>query len=145
SRYVKHTADTTILEENIKFIEGRLLNPGEDSNYEMPGISEQTVSLYEHCKLAVQHGLHFGSHGLPLIGSGDWNDGMDKVGHEGRGESVWLAFFLFDILNRFQELSRSRKDLDFAELCEKESFLLKKNIELNAWDGNWYLRAFFDD
>jgi cyclic beta-1,2-glucan synthetase len=145
SRYVKHTADTTVLEENIKFIEGRLLNPGEDSVYEMPGISEQAVSLYEHCKLAVQHGLHFGSHGLPLIGSGDWNDGMDKVGHEGKGESVWLAFFLFDVLTRFQELAHSKKDLEFAERCKKESVQLKKNIELNSWDGNWYMRAFFDN
>jgi cellobiose phosphorylase len=145
SRYVKHTGDENVLDENIKFIEGRLLNPGEDSNYELPLISEQAVSLYEHCRLSIQHGLHFGSHGLPLMGSGDWNDGMDKVGNEGRGESVWLAFFLFDVLTRFQELSRSRKDLEFADLCQKESIQLKKNIELNAWDGNWYLRAFFDD
>src|SRR5580692_2906971 len=70
---------------------------------------------------------------------------MDKVGNEGKGESVWLAFFLYDVLTRFQELARSRKDVDFADRCQKESFQLKKNIELNSWDGNWYLRAFFDD
>jgi cellobiose phosphorylase len=145
SRYVKHTGDESILDEKIKFIEGRLLNPGEDSCYELPLISEQAVSLYEHCRLSVQHGLNYGSHGLPLMGSGDWNDGMDKVGNEGRGESVWLGFFLYDILTRFQELSRARKDLEFADLCIKESFQLKKNIELHSWDGNWYLRAFFDD
>jgi cyclic beta-1,2-glucan synthetase len=145
SRYVKHTGDHAILDENLKFIEGRLLNPGEESNYELPGISEQSVSLYEHCRLSIQHGLHFGSHGLPLIGSGDWNDGMDKVGNEGRGESVWLAFFLYDVLTRFQEVANSRKDLDFANRCQKESFQLKKNIELNSWDGSWYLRAYFDD
>jgi len=145
SRYVKHTGDNAILEESVKFIEGRLLNPGEDSCYELPGISEQGVSLYEHCKLSIQHGLRYGSHGLPLMGSGDWNDGMDKVGHEGKGESVWLAFFLFDVLTRFQELAHSRKDIEFTDRCQKESFQIKKNIELNSWDGNWYLRAFFDD
>ncbi|HEY4936691.1 MAG TPA: cyclic beta 1-2 glucan synthetase, partial [Puia sp.] len=90
-------------------------------------------------------GLRIGAHGLPLMGSGDWNDGMDKVGNEGRGESVWLAFFLYDVLDRFQELARSRKDIEFADRCKKESFQLKKNIELSSWDGNWYLRAFFDD
>jgi cyclic beta-1,2-glucan synthetase len=111
----------------------------------LPAISNQSQSLYEHCRLSIQHGLHFGSHGLPLIGSGDWNDGMDKVGNEGRGESVWLAFFLYDVLIRFQEVAHSRKDLEFAEKLQKESIQLKKNIELNAWDGSWYLRAFFDD
>ncbi len=145
SRYVKHTGDESILDENIKFIEGRILNPGEESNYEMPGVSEQAASLYEHCMRAIQHGLRYGSHGLPLMGSGDWNDGMDKVGNEGKGESVWLAFFLYDVLTRFQILSRARKDMDFADRCQKEATQLKKNIEANAWDGSWYLRAYFDD
>ncbi len=145
SRYVKHTGDLSILDEKVKFIEGRILNPGEDSCYELPGISDKAVSLYAHCMLSIQHGLRFGSHGLPLIGSGDWNDGMDKVGNEGKGESVWLAFFLYDVLVRFEELARSRRDLEFANRCQKESVQLKKNIELNSWDGNWYLRAFFDD
>jgi cyclic beta-1,2-glucan synthetase len=145
SRYVQQTGDDAILDEKIRFIEGRLLNPGEDSYYELPGISEQSDSLYQHCVLSVQHGFRYGAHGLPLMGSGDWNDGMDKVGNEGRGESVWLAFFLYEILERFRELAHSRKDLEFADRCKKESFQLKKNIELNGWDGNWYLRAFFDD
>jgi cyclic beta-1,2-glucan synthetase len=145
SRYVMHTGDENILTENIKFVEGRLLNPGEDSNYELPGISEHSVSLYEHCKLSIRHGLHYGAHSLPLIGSGDWNDGMDKVGNEGKGESVWLAFFLYDVLTRFQTITAIRKDRDFTAVCEKESAQLKKSIETNAWDGNWYLRAFFDD
>jgi cellobiose phosphorylase len=145
SRYVKHTGDETILDEDVKFIEGRLLNPGEESNYDLPTISNQSQNLYEHCKLSIQHGLHYGAHGLPLIGSGDWNDGMDKVGNEGRGESVWLAFFLFDVLSRFEEVARSRKDLELAEQLHRESTKLRKNIELNGWDGSWYLRAFFDD
>ena len=145
SRYVKHTGDNTILDEPVKFIEGRLLNPGEDSCYELPGISEQALPLYDHCVLAIRHGMHYGAHGLPLMGSGDWNDGMDKVGHEGKGESVWLAFFLFDVFTRFQPLARARKDMEFADACQRESKQLKKNIEQHAWDGNWYLRAFFDD
>ena len=145
SRYVKHTGDETILDEPVKFVEGRLLNPGEESCYELPGISEQAASLYEHCVRSIRHGMHYGANGLPLMGSGDWNDGMDKVGHEGKGESVWLAFFFFDVLNRFQFLARARKDMEFAESCVKETRMLKKNIEQNAWDGNWYLRAFFDD
>ena len=145
SRYVKLTGDLSILDEKVRFIEGRLLNPGEDSYYELPGISNQAESIYEHCSLSIQHGFRYGAHGLPLMGSGDWNDGMDKVGSEGRGESVWLAFFLYDVLERFQELAAFRKDHVFADRCKKESFQLKKNIELNGWDGNWYLRAFFDD
>jgi len=142
---VKHTGDETILDEPVKFIEGRLLNSGEESCYELPGISEQATSLYDHCVRSIRHGMHYGAHGLPLMGSGDWNDGMDKVGNEGKGESVWLAFFFFDVLNRFQLLARARKDLEFAESCMKETRMLKKNIEQNAWDGNWYMRAFFDD
>ena len=145
SRYVKHTGDEAILDEPVKFIEGRLLNPGEESCYDLPGISEQAQSLYEHCIRSIRRAMHYGAHGLPLMGSGDWNDGMDKVGHEGKGESVWLAFFLFDVLSRFQLVARSRKDLDFAESCVKEARMLKKNIEQNAWDGSWYMRAFFDD
>jgi cyclic beta-1,2-glucan synthetase len=145
SRYVKHTGDQSVLDESARFIEGRLLNPGEDSNYELPGISDQSASVYEHCLRSIQHGLRFGAHGLPLIGSGDWNDGMDKVGNEGKGESVWLAFFLYDVLTRFHYLARARKDIEFANRCQKESVQLKKNIELNGWDEEWYLRAFFDD
>jgi cyclic beta-1,2-glucan synthetase len=145
SRYVKHSGDHSILEENIKYIDGRQLNAGEDSSYELPGISERSGSLYEHCVAAINHGMRNGIHGLPLMGSGDWNDGMDKVGHEGKGESIWLAFFLFDVLVRFREIAELRKDAEFARRCLKESGQLRKNIELHGWDGEWYLRAYFDD
>ena len=91
-----------------------------------PGISEQAASLYEHCMRSIQHGLRYGSHGLPLIGSGDWNDGMDKVGNEGRGESVWLAFFLYDVLTRFQILSRARKDHGFCRPLPEGSHATQK-------------------
>jgi cellobiose phosphorylase len=145
SRYVKHTGDVTVLDESVKFIEARTLNPGEESSYELPSISNHSQNLYEHCKLSIQHGLHFGLHGLPLIGSGDWNDGMDKVGNEGKGESVWLAFFLYNVLSLFLDVAHDRKDTVFADRLQKESAQLKKNIELHCWDGDWYLRAFFDD
>jgi len=145
SRYVRHTGDESILDEKIRFIEGRLLNPGEDSNYELPVVTEYAGTLYEHCELSVRHGIRYGTHGLPLMGSGDWNDGMDKVGHEGKGESVWLAFFFYDVLMKFQQVAKLRKDEELVSVCEKEAQQLRKNIELNGWDGNWYLRAFFDD
>ena len=89
--------------------------------------------------------LRFGEHGLPLMGSGDWNDGMNLVGFHGRGESVWLAFFLYDVLMQFSALARRRADIPFAERCEEEAGVLRKNIEQHGWDGKWYLRAFFDD
>ncbi|MEO7210947.1 MAG: cyclic beta 1-2 glucan synthetase, partial [Chitinophagaceae bacterium] len=98
-----------------------------------------------HCKLALKHGLRFGVHGLPLMGSGDWNDGMDRVGIEGKGESVWLAFFLYDNLTSFAKIAKAQKDEDFAEECLEQAKKLKQNISKNAWDGEWYRRAYFDD
>jgi cellobiose phosphorylase len=145
ARYIETTGDVNILDEQIRFLEGRLLNPGEESYYDLPGISENTASLYEHCKLAIQNGLKFGAHGLPLIGSGDWNDGMDKVGAHGKGESVWLAFFLYDVLVRFENIAGLRSDEAFIELCKTEAEKLKKQIHSEAWDGQWFKRAFFDD
>ncbi|MFI5124380.1 MAG: GH36-type glycosyl hydrolase domain-containing protein [Chitinophagales bacterium] len=145
ARYIRHTGDESILDEQSRFIEGRTLNPGEESYYELPAVSEQSASLYEHCVRSVKHGLRFGEHGLPLMGSGDWNDGMDKVGIEGKGESVWLAFFLYDVLNRFEEVARIKKDPEFASFCKKEARLLSANINSNSWDGAWFRRAYFDD
>jgi cyclic beta-1,2-glucan synthetase len=117
----------------------------EDSYYDLPGRSEEKTSLYDHCVRAIARGLRFGEHGLPLIGSGDWNDGMNIVGKDGKGESVWLAFFLYEVLKRFIAVARMRGDLPFAERCEREAVTLSRNIEENGWDGEWYLRAFFDD
>jgi cellobiose phosphorylase len=143
--YVAHVADTGVLDEIIPFIEGRPVKPEEDSYYDLPNRSEESATLYQHCVRAIVHGLNFGVHGLPLIGCGDWNDGMNMVGKEGRGESVWLAFFLFDVLNQFATLARSRNDLAFAERCITQASQLQENIELHAWDGLWYLRAWFDN
>jgi cellobiose phosphorylase len=145
SRYVAATGDTHLLEEPIHFLEGRLLNADEESYYDLPIKSDQSSTLYEHCVKAIEHGFRFGANGLPLIGSGDWNDGMDKVGEHGKGESVWLAFFFYDILIRFIEVANLKNDTVFAEKCRQQAERLRNNINQHAWDGEWYRRAYFDD
>ena len=145
ARYVLHTGDMTILDQPVAFLEGRLLNVGEESYYDLPIQSHESADLYQHCIKAIENGLRFGVHGLPLMGSGDWNDGMDKVGEHGQGESVWLAFFFYDVLLRFSEVAQLRGDMDFHKKCTHQASLLQTNIEANAWDGNWYRRAYFDD
>ncbi|HTV49120.1 MAG TPA: glucoamylase family protein [Phycisphaerae bacterium] len=143
--YVAATSDTGVLDEQIGFLDGRPLNNGEESYYDLPGRAGVSGTLYDHCVRAVKNGLKFGDHGLPLMGSGDWNDGMNLVGHEGRGESVWLAFFLHEVLTQFAGLARRRGDSAFAELCAMQARQLADNIESHAWDGRWYRRAYFDD
>jgi cellobiose phosphorylase len=145
SRYVLHTGDTGVLDESLPFVTGRPVNTEEDSYYDLPGRSEETASLYDHCVRAILRGLAVGPHDLPLIGSGDWNDGMNMVGIRGKGESVWLAFFLYDVLTRFTEVARGRGDHPFAERCQGEAAQLRRNVERNGWDGEWYRRAYFDD
>lgn len=144
-RYVTTVKDTGILNEIIPFLEGRELQPGEESYYDMPLISDETATLYEHCVRSIRYGLKFGSHGLPLMGCGDWNDGMNRVGIEGKGESVWLAFFLYDVLMKFADIAMLYNDSGFAAYCREQAVLLQENIRAHAWDGNWYRRAYFDD
>ena len=144
-RYVSCSGDTNVLNEKISFLEGRTLKLEEESWYDLPKRSEETGTLYEHCVRAIEHGLTFGKHGLPLMGGGDWNDGMNLVGKEGRGESVWLAFFLYDVLRRFAELARENRDIAFADRCMAQAQQLQSNIEQHAWDGRWYRRAYFDN
>jgi len=144
-RYVLSTGDAGVLDELIPFLEGRAVNPEEDSYYDLPGRSVESASLYQHGVRAILRGLSFGERGLPLIGSGDWNDGMNIVGAQGKGESVWLGFFLYEVLMRFTEVARMRSDTSFAERCQIEAAQLRQNIERNGWDGEWYRRAYFDD
>jgi len=144
-RYVLATGDTGVLDESVHFLEGRELNPEEEAYYDQPQRSAEAASLYEHCVRAIKHGLQFGEHQLPLMGCGDWNDGMNLVGCAGKGESVWLAWFLYENLQLFADLAHGRGDQAFSEACNGQASLLRNNIEVHAWDGSWYRRAYFDD
>jgi cyclic beta-1,2-glucan glucanotransferase len=144
-RYVVATGDAAVLDEPSHYLVGRAVAAEEDSYYDLPERSEEAGTLYEHCEQAILRGLRFGEHGLPLMGSGDWNDGMNLVGEGGKGESVWLGFFLYEVLTRFGELARQRGDALFAERCAREAAQVRGNLEQHGWDGAWYRRAYFDD
>ncbi len=144
-RYVVKTGDVGVLGESIPFLEGRPVNAEDDSYYDLPGRSGTAATLYQHCVRAILRGLRFGEHGLPLMGSGDWNDVMNLVGIQGRGESVWLGFFLYDTLVRFGKVASLNNDAAFADRCRAEADQLRRNIEQHGWDGEWYRRAYFDD
>ena len=145
ARYVNATGDSGVLEESIHFLEGRPVNPGDDSYYDLPRRSAESASVYEHCVRAIEHGLQYGAHGLPLMGSGDWNDGMNLVGIKGTGESVWLGFFLCAVLTQFAELARGKGDSAFADRCAAEGVKLRHNLELHGWDGGGIGARIFDD
>jgi len=144
-RYVAATGDTGVWAERIAFLDARPVRAEEESYYDLPHVSDDIGTLYDHCMRAIKHGLRFGSHGLPLMGCGDWNDGMNLVGAQGNGESVWLGFFLYDVLNSFAAHAREQADTAFAETCVTEASELRQRIEANAWDGDWYRRAYFDN
>ena len=140
AHYITVTADVSVLDEVMPFLEMRPLEPTEHEIYDLPSTSSQSASLFEHCARAIDRSLTAGAHGLPLMGSGDWNDGMNRVGHEGRGESVWLGWFLYTVLNEFAAIAARRKDSSHASRWRAEAARLKGALEL-AWDGEWYRRA----
>jgi cellobiose phosphorylase len=145
-RYVLCTGDTGVLDEAVAYLAGRPLDPADESYYDLPGRSEETESLYQHCVRAIRRGLgRIGARGLPLMGSGDWNDGMNRVGIHGQGESVWLGFFLCEVLRQFGALARRQGDAAFGEVCAAEGLRLSEHLDRHAWDGGWYRRAWFDD
>lgn len=145
SEYVIATGDVSLFDEIVPFLQAPLLKPGEDENYLKPTLSEITASVLEHCCLAIDRSLTCGAHGLPLMGTGDWNDGMNRVGREGKGESVWLGFFLYEILGNFIPLMRQRGDA--TRVVRYAAYRESLHAALNnaGWDGEWYRRAYYDD
>jgi cyclic beta-1,2-glucan synthetase len=144
SLYVATTGDSSIWEQNVPFLTAPPLKPEEMERYADYGRTSQSYTLFEHCQRALRKGSTRGPHGLPLIGSGDWNDGFNLVGSQGKGESIWLAWFLIDVLKRFAEVCEQRSLHDEAEAYREQAERYIKAVEENAWDGDWYLRAFYD-
>jgi cyclic beta-1,2-glucan synthetase len=145
AQYVETTGDRAILGEPVPFLEGQALQPGEHDAYFQPTISDETASLFEHCARGLDHSLGVGAHGLPLIGTGDWNDGMNRVGPLGEGESVWLGWFLYATLSAFAALAEASDEPSRASTWRRHAAALQIALEREGWDGNWYLRGYFDD
>jgi cyclic beta-1,2-glucan synthetase len=143
--YLETTEDRSVLEEEVPWLEGPELQEGQQEAYFEPVESEDRATLYEHCGRALDRSLGVGSHGLPLMGAGDWNDGMNRVGHEGRGESVWLGWFLLVNLREFAGIAELRGEAERAALWRSRAASLEASLDAEAWDGQWYKRAFFDD
>jgi cellobiose phosphorylase len=143
--YVTVTGDSAMLGEPVPFLKSPELRPDQEEEFNRPEVSGQTGTVYEHCVRALEHGYRLGPHGLPLIGTGDWNDGMNKVGAHGIGESVWNGWFFLTVLTAFAELAGRRGDTSRAVWCRERAELLRSALEANAWDGAWYRRAYFDD
>ena len=144
-RYLEVTGDAAILDESVPYLDGPALRPDQTDAYFQPERSPVSATLFDHCAMALDRSLAVGAHGLPLIGSGDWNDGMNRVGIEGRGESVWLGWFLYTVLARFAPIAEARGERPRAERWRARMKSLEQSLESQGWDGDWYRRAFFDD
>jgi cyclic beta-1,2-glucan synthetase len=144
-RYLAATGDASVLDEMVPFIEGPHLGAGQADAYFQPEVSAEPASLFEHCARAIDVSLGVGEHGLPLMGSGDWNDGMNRVGQGGRGESVWLGWFLHTVISDFAPIAEARGKRARAARWRTHAVGLGEALERDGWDGDWYRRAFFDD
>jgi len=145
AKYILVTNEISLLDETVPFIEGPELLPDQEDQYFAPTVSESSGSVYEHCLKAIDRSLKLGAHGLPLMGTGDWNDGMNLVGEKGQGESVWMAWFLISILPSFIKICEQKNDYDRVDIYQKHLQKLKDAVETTGWDGEWYKRAYFDD
>ena len=143
--YVAISGDAALLDERVSFLRSPILLPHQEEDYDLPEVSEVAGTVYEHCVRALEHCLNVGRHGLPLMGTGDWNDGMNQVGAGGYGESVWNGWFILTMLREFASLAEQRGDAARAAWCRERAEALRVALEKHAWDGGWYRRAYFDD
>ncbi len=143
--YVKFTGDYEFINEEIPYLEGEKLKENEDERYDLYKQSDKKESIFMHAIRAIEKSINFGEHGLPKIGSGDWNDGFSTVGNKGKGESVWLGFFLYDILNRFEDILKYKNEEEYLKRYELIKMELKKTLNKEGWDGLWFRRAFTDN
>jgi cellobiose phosphorylase len=143
--YVTVTGDVSVLDERVPFLKSPVLGPKQEEDFNVPVVSSESATLYEHCVRVLEHADRVGPHGLPLMGTGDWNDGMNKVGAHGQGESVWNGWFILTVLKAFAELADRRGDAGRAAWCRERAERMHAALEAHAWDGAWYRRAYFDD